>query len=73
MTIPQPKPTRKILKLPRVSEKTGLSRSMIYVGMDRGTFPKPVKLSSRLNGWPEDEIDQWIESRIAERDQGAPA
>jgi prophage regulatory protein len=30
-----------------------------------GKFPKPVKLIGKL-AWPEDEIDEWLDARIAE-------
>ena len=46
--------------------------------MEEGTFPKCLKLGSpikdprqfdcRAIAWIEDEIDQWVESRIKERD-----
>jgi prophage regulatory protein len=36
-----------------------------------GKFPKPVKLSSSRNAWPESDIDAWIETRVAERNRAA--
>ena len=46
--------------------------------MDEGTFPKCLKLGGpikdptqfdcRAIAWIEDEVDQWVESRIEERD-----
>ena len=54
----------KILRLPQVMERTGLSRSMIYFLISIGEFPKQVKLTLRTVGWPESQIDGWIESRI---------
>ncbi len=38
-----------------------------------GTFPPPVKLGARKNGWLADEIDEWLASRIAARQQSQPA
>jgi len=35
--------------------------------MAEGTFPKPVPIGTKAVGWIEDEIDAWIEARIAER------
>jgi len=32
-------------------------------------FPQPIKLSAARNCWRADEIDAWIEQRVAERDQ----
>jgi prophage regulatory protein len=39
--------------------------------MAEGTFPKCVPIGKRAVGWVEEEIDGWIESRIAARDSRA--
>ncbi len=57
----------KILRLPEVLERTGLSRSMLYKLMDQGMFPASVKIGMRATGWVDQEIDEWIETRIMER------
>ncbi len=56
-----------LLRLPAVKERTGLSRSRIYELLDVGNFPRPVKLSGRINAWPDNEVDDWIADRIADR------
>jgi len=56
----------RILRLPEVQRRTGLSRSTIYVRLDQGLFPKPVSLGARAVGWIESEVDEWIRERIAE-------
>ena len=61
----------RILRLPEVQRRTGLSRSTIYVRLDRGLFPKPVSLGARAVGWIESEVDEWIRERIAESRDGA--
>ncbi len=61
-TIP---PTR-FLRLPEVMERTGLSRSTIYVRVAAGRFPQPVALGGRAVGWIEAEVDEWVAERIAE-------
>jgi prophage regulatory protein len=58
----------RLLKRPEVEHKTGLSRASIYDRMDRGIFPRQVKVGPKCVGWVETEIDQWIADRIAERD-----
>lgn len=55
----------KHIRLPAVIEATGLSRSTIYDKTKDGTFPRPVKLSSRAIAWPESVITEWLESRPA--------
>ena len=57
--------TKRILRLPEVIARTGLSRSTIYAFIDAGKFPDRVKLGPRMVGWFEDEIDQWIDLRKA--------
>jgi len=56
----------RILRLPDVESKTGISCSSIYLMMANNTFPSPIKLSKRSVGWLETEIDQWIENKIRE-------
>ena len=55
----------RVLRLPRVQARTGLSRSTIYVRVADGSFPKPVRLGARAIGWIEAEVDQWIRRQIA--------
>lgn len=50
----------KILRLPLVIDKTGLSRSTIYLKVSKDEFPRPLKLGLRASGWIEEEIDQWL-------------
>lgn len=52
-----------ILRLPEVMKRTGLSRSTIYVYIEKGLFPKPIKIGLRAVGWYASEVNQWILSR----------
>ena len=54
----------RLLRLPEVIERTGLSRSSLYQRINQGTFPKPIKLGKRASAWPCSEIDQWVELTI---------
>jgi len=58
--------TNTILRLPAVLERTGLSRSTVYLMISRKAFPPPISLGDRAVGWLELEIDLWLEERIAE-------
>lgn len=62
--------TNKLLRLPAVLERTGLSRSAVYEGMANGEFPKQVRLWERAKArgvaWAEDEIQSWIDERVTE-------
>lgn len=60
-----------LIRLPGVMARTGLGRSEIYARISRGEFPKPVKLGERASAWVEREIAQYIEARIAAREDKA--
>ena len=76
--IPSTKTKPRLIRLPEVLSRTGYGRTTIYRKMEEGTFPRSVKLGgppidpnvfdTRAVAWIEDEVDQWIESRIEERD-----
>jgi prophage regulatory protein len=55
----------KFLGLPDVIARTTLSRSNIYLRMERGDFPKPVKLGERKVAWLESDIDSWMADKVA--------
>jgi prophage regulatory protein len=64
-TTHQPQDTKeRILRLSDVKERTGLSRSTIYLYISDGIFPRPINLGARCVGWLESEIDSWIEKCI---------
>jgi prophage regulatory protein len=44
-------------------------REHLRTKIKEGTFPAPVPISDRAIGWIESEIDDWVEQRIALRDQ----
>ena len=55
--------SRRILRLPKVLEMTGLSRTSVWRQVKAGTFPKPVKLGPRAVGWLASKIDKWLRNR----------
>ena len=55
--------SRKLRKLPWVEDATGLKKSSIYKKMAEGTFPRPVRLSSRAVAWKSDDVERWIDER----------
>ena len=60
---------KRIVRLPEAEAKTGYKHSTIYRRIAEGTFPKPVRLGAKAVGWLEDELDESIANRVAERDQ----
>ena len=71
-------PQKRFIRLPEVLSRTGYGRASIYRKIGNGSFPGSVKLDGppvdpeafdcRAVAWIEDEVEQWIESRIDERD-----
>jgi prophage regulatory protein len=54
----------KIIRLPKVKERTGLGKSSVYAFEKEGNFPKRIPIGARSVGWLESEIDAWIAERI---------
>jgi len=54
----------KFLRLKKVTDKTGLSRSTIYRLEAAGDFPNRVKLSQGAVAWHEDQVDGWMRARV---------
>ena len=79
--VPTSKPKTRLIRLNEVLSRTGYGRTSIYRKMEDGTFPRSLKLGApptdpckfdcRAIAWIEDEVDQWAESRIEERNLGS--
>lgn len=54
-----------ILRLQAVKAESGASRSTIYLRIQQGLWPKPVKLGPRSVGWPANEVAALNAARIA--------
>ncbi|WP_342588598.1 AlpA family transcriptional regulator [Salinicola halimionae] len=59
----------RLIKLKDVMFQTGLARSTVYKYISENRFPKPVSLGERNVAWVEREVDDWIASKIMERDE----
>jgi prophage regulatory protein len=55
---------KRILRLRDVIQKTGLARSTIYSLISKDQFPKQVMLSPRCVGWSEDDVNDWVLSKL---------
>ena len=54
----------RIIRLPQVRSRTGLSRSTIYEHISRGRLPKQISLGPKSVGWLEQDIERWIGERV---------
>lgn len=59
--------TCRLLRIREVLQLCGLSRATLYREIKLHSFPAPVKLSARSVGWLQDDVVQWLESRIEQR------
>jgi prophage regulatory protein len=55
----------RILRLPEVCARGGFKKSHLYEMVKRGEFPASLRLSKRIVGWRESEVEAWIKSRPA--------
>ena len=58
---------KRFIRLPEVISRTGYRRTSIYEKIAEGTFPAPIKLGPRAVAWVSEEIDKWMDARVAER------
>ena len=56
--------SRRLLRLPEVKEKVGLSRTAIYRLIAEGQFPRQVCIGPRTVAWCQEDLEAWIEQRI---------
>lgn len=54
----------RIIRRNEIQNRLGVGRSTIYEWMSAGLFPRPIKLGPKSVGWPENEIEAWIQARI---------
>lgn len=59
----------KIIRLPAVQNRTGLSRSAIYLKISKGEFPSSISLGVRAVGWLEEDVSNWIRKQIQKGEQ----
>ena len=57
----------KLLPIGSVCESTGMRRSYIYDHMQKGDFPRSVRIGPRSVRWKLSDVQRWI----AERSQAA--
>ncbi len=52
----------RLIRIPKVMDKTGLARSTVWLFVKNGKLPKPIKLSARISVWRESDITAYINS-----------
>lgn len=49
------------------------SRQHLHRLISAGQFPRPIKVGLNRNAFLEEEVDAWLQARIAERDRAMEA
>ncbi|MCL6326562.1 helix-turn-helix transcriptional regulator [Pectobacterium polaris] len=60
---------RRLIRLPEVLKRVGLSRARMYGLINTGRFPKQVRIGLRSVAFIESEIEAWMDSVIASRNE----
>jgi prophage regulatory protein len=53
----------RLMRIPEVTQTTGLTKSTVYDLIRKNRFPRPIKLSERASAWRADELEKWIAAR----------
>ena len=64
----QIKSKERLIRFPEAIRRTSKSRAGIYAAINRGDFPKPVKLGPKSVAFVEAEVDAWIADLMESRD-----
>jgi len=59
-----PNSNLQVLRLPQVTQITGLCRSMIYQLEAADRFPRRIRIGSRAVGWLHGEVQQWLADQV---------
>ena len=52
----------RLFRIGEVLEITGLSKSVLYEMVNRGDFPRPLRIGLRAVAWRQEDIQQWLDS-----------
>ena len=61
----------KLLRIKQVEKRVGISGTQIRRLERAGQFPVRAEISERSFGYAEDEVDLWIQERLAAREHRA--
>lgn len=52
----------RVLRLPEVLRSLGIGRTTLYLLVRDGRFPAPLHVSTRVRGWRQSTVNQYLES-----------
>jgi predicted DNA-binding transcriptional regulator AlpA len=59
--------SHRLIRIAEVLQICGLSRATLYREIKAKEFPAPLKLSARSVGWRQEEVMEWVASRVTLR------
>jgi len=62
----------RLIRIDEVEQICSLSRASIYGAVKLGSFPPPIKTGPRASAWIKQEVEYWIEQRIAQSRRSKP-
>lgn len=66
-----PAPLLRFEKEREVCARVGYSRAYLWATVKAGKFPAPIKIGERAVAWNSDEVNAWMQAKMAARQQGA--
>ena len=63
MAIPPALDDVRLMRRPEVEAVCGVSRSLLYDMVAKGTFPQPLLINARAVGWRVCDVREWLETR----------
>jgi prophage regulatory protein len=57
-------PLSRLVRIKEVLQLIGLSKTTLYKMIQEGKFPKSVSIYGSAVGWKQDEVADWINSRV---------
>lgn len=58
--------SKQLLRIREVTARTGLPKASLYKAIRAGRFPQSVRLGPNSVAWDADDIEGWINERIAD-------
>ena len=58
-------PAKRILNQRDILAALGVSKTTLWRMIKAGTFPQPLKIGERLNGWRVETFEGWLDARGA--------
>jgi prophage regulatory protein len=59
---------KRLLRMKEILQITAIGRSTLYLYMSQNRFPKSIKIGYRSVAWREEDIQEWMERCVADKE-----